>query len=72
MIKGNDKVIITDSLDTITRGKVVGVKPEPDKSTTYFIATLGSNFNPVCRGSKVIRINSKDIDKTISIKIHEI
>lgn len=70
--KAHDKIIITFPLDEIKRGKVIGVKPEADQSQTFMIEPLGVNFNHLKNGSGVMRINSKDIDKSINIKIHKV
>jgi len=62
-----EKLILTEPLKRPQNGRVIGIKPEPDNSTTYFIEPLRVDFGRFKNGSRIIRLNSKDIDKQLVI-----
>lgn len=67
-----DKLIITQ-FNERTNAQIIGIKPEPDGSETYMIQPLRVDFTPHKTGSRLLRINSKDIEnKTVNIEKHEI
>ena len=65
-----DKLIITER-NQRTNAHVIGIKPEFDGSETYMVQTLRVDFTPHKTGSKLIKINSKDIEnKRVNIEKH--
>ncbi len=57
------KLIVILPLQKPQNGRLVGIKEENDRTKTYFIEPLTSNFGPYKNGMKLIRISSRDIDK---------
>jgi hypothetical protein len=67
-----DKLIITRMNERIN-AHVIGIRSEPDGSETYMIQPLRLDFTPHKTGSKLMRINSKEIEnKIVTIEKHEI
>jgi hypothetical protein len=67
-----DKLIITQFNERIN-AHVIGIRPEPDGSETYMIQSLRVDFTPHKTGSKLMRINSKEIEnKTVNIEKHTV
>lgn len=65
-----DKLVIIGFRDR-TNAQVIGVKPEQDGSETYMIQPLRVDFTPHRAGSRLIRINSKEIEnKSVNIEKH--
>ena len=67
-----DKLIITQ-FNERTNAQVIGIRPEPDGSETYMIQPLRVDFTPHKTGSRLMRINSKEIEnKSVNIEKHTI
>lgn len=67
-----DKLVITQMNERIN-AQIIGIRPEPDGSETYMIQPLRVDFTPHKTGSRLMRINSKEIEnKTVTIEKHEI
>jgi len=67
-----DKIIITQFNERIN-AHVIGIRPESDGSETYMIQPLRVDFTPHKTGSRLMRINSKEIEnKTVTIEKHTV
>ena len=67
-----DKVIVVEPFRRFN-GWVIGIKPESDGSTTFIVEPLRVDFTPHKTGSRLMRINSKEIENnTVTIEKHEI
>ena len=70
ILTGFDKLVIT-RLNERINAHVIGVRPEPDGSETYMIQPLRVDFTPRKTGTRLMRINSKEIEnKTVKIEKH--
>ena len=66
-----DKLIIT-RFNERTNAQIIGIRPEPDGSETYMIQSLRVDFTPHKTGSRLMRINSKEIEnKSVNIEKHK-
>jgi len=67
-----DKLVITRFNERIN-AHVIGIRPEADGSTTYMVEPLRVDFMRHKAGSKIMRINSKDIEnKKLNIEKHTV
>lgn len=64
------KIVMTMPLERPRNGRVIGIKQDPDGSTSYLIEPRSAFFGPLRNGQRAIRINSKDIGKEIIIQTH--
>lgn len=65
-----DKITIAKFNDHIN-ARVIGITPESDGSKTYTVQPLRKDFTPSKSGSRLMRINSKEIEnKTINLEKH--
>lgn len=56
-----EKLIVTNGLSR-QNGRVIGIKRECDGTETYFIEPLRVDFSSFKNGSRIMRINSKEIE----------
>jgi len=69
-LSAHDKLFVIQFNERIS-AKVIGISNEPDGSKTYMIQPLRIDFTPHKTGSKLMRINSKDIEnKQVNIEKH--
>ena len=67
-----DKLVIIRFKERIN-AQVIGIRPESDGSETYMIQPLRVDFTPHKTGSRLMRINSKEIEnKTVTIEKHTV
>ena len=65
-----DKVTITQ-LNEHLNARVIGIVPESDGSKTYVAQTLLKDFSASKSGSRIFKINSKQIEnKSVKIEKH--
>ena len=65
-----DKLVIIRFKERIN-AQVIGIRPELDGSETYMIQPLRVDFTPHKTGSRLMRINSKEIEnKSVNIEKH--
>ena len=56
------KLIIDRPLHDLQRGEIIAIKPESDKSITYWIRPLNAHFGGYKQARRTITINSKEIE----------
>lgn len=67
-----DKLVITQMNEQINV-HVIGIRPEPDGSITYAVESLRKDFIRSKTGSRIMRINSKEIEsKSVNIEKHTV
>jgi len=67
-----DKLVIT-RMNQQTHAHIIGIKPEKDGSVTYAVESLCKDFIRSKTGSRIMKINSKEIDnKTINLIKHTV
>lgn len=65
-----DKLFITQH-EKRSSGRVIGVKIERNGTITYYIEPLRVDFRSFKNGSRIMRINSADIEtKSVNIEKH--